>query len=265
MSTRMPVVFLSHGAPDIVLQPQAATLAYWRHLGEILPRPKAILVISAHWETTTPTLSTAIQPPTIYDFAGFPRALYQMRYPAAGAPDLAATVASFLTNAGLTLQLDAQRGLDHGAWIPLSMMYPQADIPVTQLSIQPQQHTQWHMRLGQALQPLRDQGILLLATGSITHNFAWLSRRAEPLPQALAFSTWLSEQVQSRDTTALLDYRRLAPYGAESHPTDEHLLPLYVAYGASTADDVVTHTSPEFTYGGLAMDGYVWAAANSHQ
>lgn len=265
MTMLMPVVFLSHGAPDIILQPHSPTLSYWQQLGEMLPRPDAILVLSAHWETTTPTISRAVQPQTIYDFSGFPAALYQMRYPAAGATELVPKVATCLANAGLPLEVDPQRGLDHGAWIPLRIMYPQAHIPVTQLSIQPHQSPDWHRQLGEALRPLREQGVLVLATGSVTHNFAWLSHRAEPLPQALAFSHWLSERLQQRDTATLLNYRRLAPYGAESHPTDEHLMPLYVAYGASTAADTLSHTSPEFTYGALAMDGYVWATTTAHQ
>ncbi|MEB4590909.1 class III extradiol ring-cleavage dioxygenase [Candidatus Thiothrix sp. Deng01] len=248
-----PLVFVSHGAPDVALQD-------WRRLGETLPRPRAILLLSAHWETAQPVISTAAQPQTIHDFGGFPHALYQMQYPAPGAPELADQIGECLVAGGFTLARHPQRGLDHGAWIPLRSMYPQADVPVTQLSIQTQGGAEWHWRLGQALRPLREDNVLIMTSGSVTHNFGWMSRTREPLPKAQVFSGWLGEKLAARDLPALLDYRRQAPYGAEAHPTEEHLLPLFVALGASREDEPLARFAPEYCYGGLAMDMYVWGS-----
>lgn len=254
----MPVLFVSHGAPDIVLQPQAPTLACWQHLGAYLERPKAILVVSAHWETQTPTISTAPQPQTIYDFCGFPAPLYRLKYPAAGAPELANQLQTVFAQAKLPLIRDAQRGLDHGAWIPLLSLFPEADIPVAQLSIQTQAGPAWHLQLGQALQSLRDAGVLILASGAVTHNFAWLSRTAQPWPAALEFSDWLAEKLQTRAQEELIAYRSIAPYGSAAHPSEDHILPLFVAFGASTSSDQLRRFTPEVTYAGLVMDAYLW-------
>ena len=253
-----PLVFVSHGAPDVALH-HGATLACWEKLGQDLPRPQAILVISAHWCTSTPTLSVASHPSTIHDFGGFPRALYAMQYPAPGAPQLQAAVKQALSAAGIPLHLDQERGLDHGAWIPLQAMYPEADIPVTQLSVQPYAGTAWHLKLGEALKPLREQNVLILASGAVTHNFGWLSSDPKPLPAAQIFSNWVGEQIATGDTNKLLHYReKVAPFGEDAHPTEEHFLPLFVTLGASNAQDTVTRLTPEFTYSGLAMDAYVW-------
>ncbi len=254
-----PSVFISHGSPDVALS-DGATVQCWQQLGKDLPRPRAILALSAHWETPQPVLSTATQPQTIHDFGGFPRALYEMQYPAPGMPELAGQVRECLTARGFTLDEQPQRGLDHGAWIPLLSLYPQADVPVVSLSIQPLAGPEWHWRLGQALRPLRETGILIMASGAVTHNFGWLSRTQQPLPQAQAFSDWLGKKLAERDLPALLNYRKQAPYGAEAHPTEEHLLPLFVALGASTDDEPPTRFTPEYCYGGLAMDTYVWGS-----
>ena len=255
----MPTVFVSHGAPDIILQKDAPTLACWQQLGATLPRPQAILVLSAHWGTSQPVLSTVAKPDTIHDFGGFPANLYRLQYTATGAPQLAEQVQACLSAAGIPLRLDNQRGLDHGAWIPLLAMYPDADIPVTQLSIQPNAGTAWHLQLGKALQPLREQGVLILASGAVTHNFGWLSSSKKPLPAAQIFSDWLGENLQKREIDKLLHYRhKVAPFGADAHPTEEHLLPLFVTLGTSTDANTLTRYTPEFTYAALAMDAYVW-------
>lgn len=255
-----PVLFVSHGSPDIALQAQTPTLACWRQLGVSLARPKAILVVSAHWETATPTLSTAAHPQTIYDFGGFPAPLYRMTYPAKGAPEIVPLVQAAFDKAALHLRIDPHRGLDHGAWIPLLSIFPKADIPVAQLSIQTQADPAWHMKLGQALHSLRTVGILIIASGAVTHNFGWLSHSAEPLPAALNFSDWLAEKLQARVEKELLAYRTQAPYGATAHPTEDHILPLFVAFGASTTNDQLRRFTPEVTYGALAMDAYLWEA-----
>lgn len=255
---KTPVLFISHGAPDIALQTQAPTLECWRQLGKHLAPPKAILVVSAHWETATPTFSTVAQPKTIYDFDGFPAPLYRLQYPAAGAPELATQLHAAFTDAQLPLQIDTQRGLDHGAWIPLLSLFPEANIPVAQLSIQTQNGPQWHVQLGAALQSLRTQGVLIIGSGAVTHNFGWLSRSTQPLPAALEFSDWLAEQLNARATETLVAYRSQAPHGAAAHPTEDHILPLFVAFGASTAEDQLKRFTPEVTYGALAMDAYLW-------
>ncbi|MDH4215370.1 MAG: dioxygenase, partial [Gallionella sp.] len=165
----MPVIFLSHGAPTLSLD-AGETGAAWRQLGAQLPRPSAILIISAHWETNIPTISRAIRPETLHDFSGFPAELYKLQYAAPGAPEMAQAVALALQLAKIPVQLDDTHGLDHGAWVPLSLMYPDADIPVAQLSLQPAQSPAWHIALGRSLRPLREQGVLIIGSGSITHN-----------------------------------------------------------------------------------------------
>ncbi|MHB0974552.1 MAG: dioxygenase family protein [Thiobacillus sp.] len=261
--SRLPVVFVSHGAPDALLKAPEA-VACWRGIGRDLPRPAAILAISAHWEARVPTASLSGAPETIHDFSGFSPVLHAMQYPAPGAPALAERAVALLSAAGTAAELHPGRGLDHGAWVPLSAMFPQADVPVTQLSLVRNAGPATHAALGQALAPLRDKGVLIVATGSITHNFGWLDWHATdgqaPLPQAQAFADWVATRAAARDVTALLDYRA-APHGAAAHPTEEHVLPFFVALGAADGD-LPTRYQPPFAHGGLAMDAYVWQAAN---
>lgn len=259
MSARMPVIFVSHGAPDALLKAPDA-VACWREIGQRVPVPAAILVISAHWEARQPTASLAGAPETIHDFSGFAPTLHRMQYPAPGAPALAERVASRLSFCGIVAELHPSRGLDHGAWVPLTAMFPQADVPVTQLSLIRNASPADLLALGQALAPLREEGVLILASGAITHNFGWLdwhaATDAPPLPQAAAFANWVNERLNAQDIPALLNYRAAA-YGAEAHPTQEHFMPLFVAVGAAGAD-VPERYQPRFAYGGLAMDAYVW-------
>ena len=191
MSSRMPVVFVSHGAPDALIK-APSSVACWREIGAAMPKPKAILALSAHWEAALPTVSLSPQPETIHDFAGFARALYALQYPAPGAPDLARRVAQRFAETGMTLQTNATRGLDHGAWVPLRAMFPDADIPVTQLALPHQGDASDLLAIGTVLRPLRDEGVLFIASGAITHNFGWLSWGEEesphPLPRAKAFA-----------------------------------------------------------------------------
>ena len=258
MSARMPVVFVSHGAPDALLKAPGA-VACWREIGRQLPEPKAILALSAHWEARVPTASLTGAPATLHDFSGFAPALHHLQYPAPGAPALAERTAALLSAAGVPAALHPSRGLDHGAWVPLSAMYAKANLPVAQLSLT-WQGAAAHFALGQTLAPLRDEGVLILASGAITHNFAWLDWNARndrpPLPKARAFTDWVAGQLTARNVSALLDYRS-APHGAESHPSEEHLLPLFVALGAADGD-LPERYRPDFAYAGLAMDAYVW-------
>jgi 4,5-DOPA dioxygenase extradiol len=255
----MPVVFVSHGAPDALLKAPDA-VARWGEIGQLVPSPTAILVASAHWEARQPTVSLSASPETIHDFSGFSPELYRMQYRAPGAPALAERVVSLLSNAGLAADLHPSRGLDHGAWVPLTAMYPQATVPVTQLSLVRNAGAATHFELGRALAPLREEGVLIVGSGSITHNFAWLDWRAEvgkaPFPQAEVFSNWVAERLAVQDISALLTYRS-APYGAEAHPSEEHFMPFFVALGAAKGN-IPQRYRPRFSYGALSMDAYLW-------
>jgi 4,5-DOPA dioxygenase extradiol len=265
MAERMPVVFISHGAPDALLQAQDA-VAKWREIGSLIPQPKAILAISAHWEASLPTASLSTAPTTIHDFSGFAAELYRMNYPAPGAPELAEHAVSLLTSHGIRAELHPDRGLDHGAWVPLKAMYPEANVPVTQLSLIQNGSPAEHLTMGSALAPLRDEGVLILATGAITHNFGWLvwqpaTGLPDEVPQARSFADWVASRLAAKDTQALMAYRT-ASLGAEAHPREEHFLPLFVALGAA-GSEVPVRFQPHFAYGGLAMDAYVWQPPSS--
>lgn len=253
---KLPTLFLSHGAPTLPLE-SGAVPDFLKHLGQTLPTPKAILVISAHWETKHPIVSAAPHPRTIHDFNGFAKALYQMQYPAPGAPEVADRVVELLADAEINCEVSSDRGLDHGAWTPLILMYPQANIPVTQLSIQPGLNPQYHFELGQALAPLRDEGVLILASGNATHNLRELNAtEAAPPEWVTQFAQWLDDAILAGKTEALLQYRELAPFAVRNHPTDEHLLPMFVAMGAAGNAVEATQLHSSFTYGVLSMAAY---------
>lgn len=252
-----PAVFVSHGAPTLLLEGGAAC-DFLARLGPRLGRPKAVLCVSAHWETDEPAVSAAVRPETIHDFSGFPRPLYDMRYPAPGSPDLAKGVQALLQKAGLACSIDPGRGLDHGAWVPLKLMYPGADIPVLQLSVQPDRDPAHHVAVGRALSPLRGEGVLVLASGSAIHNLRALRwGGAEPEAWAREFGAWLDQGVTAGDTAALVNYRAGNPYGAKAHPTDEHFLPLFVALGAGGAGKGEMLFNG-FTHANLGMHAYAW-------
>ena len=249
-----PALFVSHGSPMIVLGDSPAR-AFLEAYAAGAPGPQAIVVASAHYEATGPSLSTSAAPATIHDFGGFPPALYEMVYPVAGAPELARRAASLLGGAGFAPRLDPARGVDHGVWTPLKLMYPGADIPVVSLSVDPAQSPDWHWRVGRALAPLRAEGVLILGSGSATHNLgAYFQPRADPTPDWVQrFETWLFEAIGDGRTSDLLDYRRLAPDAVANHPTEEHILPLFVALGAADGAGVRLHQSYDRV---LAMDAY---------
>jgi 4,5-DOPA dioxygenase extradiol len=255
--TTMPAIFVSHGAPTLPFEDVPAR-EFLRGLGGSITAPLAILAVSAHWETAAPTVSAAERPETIHDFYGFPRELYRLRYPTPGAPALAQRVVALLERAGHAVEVSADRGLDHGAWVPLMLAYPDADIPVTQLSIQSARGPAWHWAFGEALRPLREEGVLILASGSATHNlreFGRHARDAAPLGYAVAFNEWLAVAVADGRRDDLVEYSSRAPDAERNHPTEEHLLPLFVAAGAgSTGRGERLHAS--YTYGALAMDAY---------
>jgi 4,5-DOPA dioxygenase extradiol len=262
MST-LPTLFISHGSPMHAAIPGAAGRA-WAALGRSLPRPRAILIASAHWETSLPMLSGNPKPQTIHDFGGFPAELYQLRYPAPGAPELAAQAVGLLKNAEVAAGIDGCRGLDHGAWVPLKWMYPQHDVPVVQLSLQPELGAAHHMRLGRALAPLTRDGVLVIGSGHTTHNLRdWMSnpRRDEPLRYVEAFAAWLHDRLAAHDAEALIAYRERAPDAARAHPTEEHFLPLFVAWGAAGTDARAERVVSGFEAGALAMDSYLFEPA----
>jgi 4,5-DOPA dioxygenase extradiol len=251
----LPSLFISHGSPMLALQPGASGPAL-QALAAALPRPKAIVVVSAHWESHELLVSGSAAPETWHDFGGFPRELFAVQYPAPGDPQLANEIVELLQADGLTARVDNQRPFDHGTWVPLSLMYPAADIPVVQVSLPSRMGSAFQTRVGHALCSLRDQGVLLIGSGSITHNLGELDWRAGPetiTPWALAFRDWVVEKLAAGDETALHDYRLLAPHAVRSHPSDEHLLPLYFARGAGGYFSVA-HQG--FTLGALGMDIY---------
>src|SRR5258707_10958448 len=221
----LPAVFLSHGAPTLAVEDGSDTQA-WAELASQLPRPDSILVVSAHWDTDAPAASTSEQPETIHDFFGFPRELYEQRYPAPGAPVLARRTAALLSAAGMRCEMNPKRGLDHGAWVPLKWMYPKADIPVTQLSVQSHRGAAHHVKVGEAIASLRDEGVLVLATGGIVHNLRdleWDKRGTrEAAAWARDFNDWIADRVERKAVDDLLAYRERAPNARRSHPTEDH-------------------------------------------
>ncbi len=259
-----PSIFLSHGSPMLPLV-RAPASEFLAGLGaQVTARhgaPKAILVASAHWETTLPVVNAVAVNETIHDFHGFPRPLYALRYPAPGAPKLAERVSDLLCAAGLESRIDRSRGLDHGAWCPLILAWPQHDIPVLQLSIQSALGPAHHAQLGEALRPLREEGVLVIGSGSWTHDLRRFRGQAMDTPETpdvTAFSDWMDLAIREGRRCDLLTYRHQAPFAAEQHPTEEHLLPLYVALGAGGATMQAERLHSSSTYGMLRMDAYAF-------
>jgi len=258
--TTQPALFVSHGSPMIVAEPGAAR-DFLSGLGDMLERPAAILVVSAHHDMSGAVVTTAAHPGTIHDFGGFPEQLYRLDYPAPGAPDLAARVAALVEAAGVPVHADPSRGFDHGAWVPLLLGWPAADIPVVQLSISSAHSADWHHRIGLALAPLRAENVLVIGSGSMTHNLreVFAARRTvdAPTPEWVsAFADWMHARLIAGDTRAVLDAIEVAPEGRRNHPTSDHLLPLHTALGAGGAGSTATRLHHSYTYGVLAMDAY---------
>jgi 4,5-DOPA dioxygenase extradiol len=234
----------------------------WAALGRRFPRPDAVLIASAHWETSVPMLTGNSKPETIHDFGGVPRELYAIRYAAPGAPDVASKAVALLKDAGITAGIDGCRGLDHGAWVPLRWMYPDAGVPVVQLAVQPARGTTHHLALGRALAPLREQNVLIIGSGHATHNLRdWIANRGngEPLPYAVAFSRWLEDSLAAHDERALLHYRDEAPSAPRAHPTEEHFLPLFIAYGAAGVNPTLERVVDGYENGALSRDSFLFA------
>ncbi|MGO9171109.1 MAG: DODA-type extradiol aromatic ring-opening family dioxygenase [Rhodomicrobium sp.] len=238
MLPTLSTLFLSHGAPDLVISDCPAR-DFFRQLATAFGRPKAILAVSAHWETAEPAVNAVEVNATIHDFGGFPKALYAIEYPAPGSPALAQRVFALLTQAGFPARIDTRRGLDHGAWVPLIVAYPAADIPVVQLSVQPRLGPAHHLAVGRALKPLCEEGVLIIGSGSFTHNLYEYFHAPAPAgtggePEwVTAFAAWFGRALAENRVDDLVRYREIAPYAEKNHPTEEHLLPLYVALGAA--------------------------------
>jgi 4,5-DOPA dioxygenase extradiol len=251
----LPALFVSHGAPTLPFDDVPAR-DFLRGLGAQIGRPSAILCVSAHWDTSAPALNAVAVNTTIHDFHGFPEQIYRVRYDAPGEPRLAGAVADLLHAAGHAATLDPERGLDHGAWVPLMLMYPDADIPVLQLSVQSAATPAHHIALGRALAPLRQEGVLILGSGGFVHNLRQLdwhgSGAAEPQWSA-AFAEWTHNALLDGREDDLANYRRLAPEAARAQPTEEHFMPLFVAYGAGGK---ATRLHRSVTFGSLRMDAY---------
>ena len=255
----MPAVFVSHGAPTLAIEPAEPTHRFLRDLGTTIgARPRAIVCVSAHWEARQPSLTGGAAPSTIHDFYGFPEALYRIRYGAPGDPALAARVRDLLGEA----VLDDHRGFDHGAWVPLSLAYPEADVPVLQLSVQSALDAAHHAALGRALAPLRDEGVLILGSGGATHDLrrAMLGGRSDlPVPADVrAFEEWLVTSIEAGATADLVAWSERAPHAAANHPTPEHFLPLFVPLGAAAPGTKGRVLHRTFAYGALSMAAFAW-------
>jgi len=273
MSTQpaLPSLFVSHGSPMIAIEPVPAS-AFLARLGPVLDaafgRPKAIVAVSAHSLTREPALLAAARHETVHDFGGFPDALYRLRYDAPGADGLAPRVAALVREAGLPIHVLPEGGLDHGIWIPLRMSYPEADVPILPLAFPPNWSPAQLFALGRSLAPLRDEGVLILGSGSMTHNLRMVFAGGRPpldapeIAESAAFRQWFNERSAAADWPALLDYRAQAPHAALMHPTDEHLLPWYVAAGAGH-EGPARRIHASLTYGCLGMDAYAFGAPAS--
>ena len=267
MST-LPSLFVSHGSPDTAIAATAAR-TFFETYASHLPRPKAIVVASAHFEVSGGVAVTHdAVPETIHDFGGFAAELYEIQYPAKGDPALAERIAGDLAKAGFVARPVDGRGFDHGAWVPLKLLYPAADIPVVEVSIDPALGPRHHIDLGRALGPLREEDILVVGSGSFTHNlreaFAALraGQRRTAMPEHVAsFIEWMDSRIEAADEAALLDYRHEAPHAERNHPTDEHLMPLYVAIGAAGPDWRARKIHESHEFGVLSMDAFAFEAA----
>jgi 4,5-DOPA dioxygenase extradiol len=269
MDTRsFPALFLSHGSPMLALDP-GPTGPFLESLGPAITsafgRPQAILALSAHSLAREPVLLAAEKHAAVYDFGGFPDALYQLRYDAPGAPELATQVQQRLGAAGWPVHRVEEGGLDHGIWTMLRFMFPQADIPVLPLAWVPSMPPSQQFALGEALASLRHEGVLVMGSGSITHNLRRIFGAQRPpldapeIAESASFRQWMHERSQAGDWEALLAYREQAPHAREMHPTDEHLLPWFVAAGAGGRESTL-RLHEAVTYGCLGMDVYAFGA-----
>ena len=260
-TSKAPVLFISHGAPTFAIEPGLLGPRL-QTLGTQLPELKAVLVVSPHWQTKHVKVMGTARPETVHDFGGFPSSLHALRYPVAGHPEVAGEAVRLLQSSGYTVGVDERRGLDHGAWVPLLHLLPQARVPVLQVSMPFDLSTHAALKLGQTLAPLREQGVLIVGSGSMTHNLHHFQQSGAP-PEAYAqeFADWVQTAVRAKGLQPLLNYRAEAPHAVRAHPSEEHFLPLLIAMGATTDADELQVLQGGVSNGALSMDSYIWGLA----
>lgn len=254
----LPTLFISHGAPTFAIEPGRLG-PQLRSLGQTLQGVAAVLVVSAHWQSRGVEVMFTENPETIHDFGGFPEELYSLHYLASGSPVYAQRAYDLLQAAGISVQKNVQRGYDHGAWVPLMHMFPDAAVPVFQISLPVNTSPASVFAMGQALAALRSENVLIMGSGSMTHNLREARWGAiAPDEYVAEFTNWVYEAIRSRDMDVLLNYRSLAPHAVRAHPTEEHFLPLFIALGASGDKDKLDLLEGGVDLGCLSMDSYVW-------
>ncbi len=257
-----PVFFISHDDPNQVVNKNHSSYKFLNKLAKSISKPKAILCISAHWERSKATISGADKLETIHDFYGFPESFYQLDYQPPGNPALANEIKELLVAQGIASQIDSKRGIDHGAWCVLMPLFPNADVPILQLSINPNQSAKKHFELGEALRPLREKGVLIIGSGTMTHNLSEWRRGFTydmPIePYAKAFRDWVSEKIENQHYEQLVEYKDKAPYASRCHPTPDHILPLFVAAGAAVEADQARLIDDSYIYGSFSMASFKW-------
>lgn len=257
-----PVFFISHGAPTFALEPGRLGPRL-KALGKQLSGLTAVLVVSPHWQTRDVRVMSTVEPETVHDFGGFPAALYDLQYPAAGHPRYAAQAGRLLADAGFAVAMDERRGLDHGAWVPMRHLLPGADVPVFQVSMPHALNTADAFRLGQALAPIRESGVMIVASGGMTHNLHEFRQSGpDAADYAIEFTHWIRQAVTGNDLERLVNYRQLAPHARRAHPTEEHFLPLLVALGARAGSEAMQLMDGGISHGVLSMESYVWGLAD---
>ncbi|ACL17844.1 DODA-type extradiol aromatic ring-opening family dioxygenase [Methanosphaerula palustris] len=258
-SGRLPAIFVSHGAPTLPFE-QIPARTFLQELGREYSDLSAVLCISAHWQTREPAVGTVLHPETIHDFSGFPDELYRIQYPATGSPPLADRVAGLLQGAGLPCRTDQTRGIDHGTWVPMMLMYPDARVPVVQLSIQQHLDPATHYAVGRALAPLQDEGVLIIGSGGAVHplGYANLREGADPDPWAIAFNDWLNRAVTTGNHDALLHFQEQAPYPARAHPYPDHFMPLLTIAGTAGPGAKGTILHQSWDLGDLGMGAFAF-------
>jgi 4,5-DOPA dioxygenase extradiol len=260
----LPALFVSHGAPLFALEPgqTGPALTRWGEKLAASQPLRGIVILSPHWMARGPAVMTSAAPQTWHDFGGFPQPLYELQYAAPGSPALAQEVLDLLTAAGMPAQADASRPLDHGAWVPLMHLFPEANVPVVQVALPVRWGPAEVLAMGRALSGLRERGVLLIGSGSMTHNLSeFFGGAREPAPYVLAFSRWVESALARGDVAALLDYRAQAPHATRAHPSDDHFLPLFFAIGAAGEGAQPDYLSREVMYSMLAMDTLALQAA----
>nr|MBO2470065.1 dioxygenase [Bacillota bacterium] len=249
----LPTLFVAHGAPTLAVE-DSAYARFLRQLGDALERPRALVVFTAHWVHPTQQVSVAAQHRLLYDFYGFPEELYRLTYPAQGDPELAREIAERLAQAGIACSLDAERGLDHGVWVPLRLLYPEADVPVVALSVNPSLPPEEQYRIGQALMSLCNEGVLIIGSGGTVHNLSALDWAAPAAASwAVQFDDWLAQVLAVWDLPTLFRYAELAPHAQRAVPTSEHFVPLLIAMGAADGVQRAARLYQAYQYGSLSL------------